>query len=50
MPHTTTQPHTEVPITVTPPQPMQGDSTTQLVFAIAILIKSVALLIHTMKK
>ncbi|MBW4420677.1 MAG: hypothetical protein KME13_15815 [Myxacorys californica WJT36-NPBG1] len=50
MSYITAHSHTEVPITVTPPQPMQRDSTTQFILAIAILIKSVALLIHTMKK
>lgn len=43
---------TQIQVPATPPQlpPPQGDSTTQLILAIALLIKAIALLIHTLKR
>jgi hypothetical protein len=49
MSDTTTQTHTEVPVASTPQLP-QGDSVTQLILAIAILTKALALLINVIKK
>lgn len=40
----------EVPTTVPAPQLPQADPTTQMILAIAILIKAIALLIHTLKR
>jgi hypothetical protein len=40
MPSVNNQIRTEIPVTPTPPQPMQGDSLTTVIIAIAILIKT----------
>ncbi|MBD1822442.1 hypothetical protein H6F51_08030 [Cyanobacteria bacterium FACHB-DQ100] len=43
---------TQIQVPAIPPQPQlpQGDPTTQLIIAIALLIKAIALLIHTLKR
>jgi hypothetical protein len=50
MSYTSTQPHTEAPVTLPQPLPLQGDYVTQWILAIAILTKSLALLINVIKK
>lgn len=40
----------QVPSIPASPQLPQGDSTTQMILAIALLIKAIALLIHTLKR
>lgn len=45
-------PATEIQVPTVPasPQLPQGDSTTQMILAIAFLIKAISLLIHTLKR
>jgi hypothetical protein len=50
MPSTTTQTQVQIPAAPAQSQPLQGDSITQIIIAIAILTKALALLINVIKK